>query len=51
MYLGQVKIEKSRSCYKTCSSLSPYANLEGAVYGVYKKDGTLMEKLTISQEL
>lgn len=49
MYLGQVKIEKVDHATKTCSSLSPYANLEGAVYGVYKKDGTLMEKLTISR--
>ena len=50
MYLGQLKIEKRDSKTKTCQSITPYATLNGAIYGLYKSNGTLIEKLTILKD-
>lgn len=50
MYLGQIQIEKVDNDTKTCNSISPYATLKGAIYGLYKKDGTLLEKLEINKK-
>lgn len=49
MFLGQVKLEKIDNKTKICKPFSPYATLSGAIYGLYKKDGTLLEKLTIDE--
>lgn len=47
MYLGQVEIKKLDSETKSCKPSSSFASLKGAVYGIYKEDGTLMDKLVI----
>lgn len=46
---GQIKILKSDSKTHTCKSSSLSATLKGAVYGIYKKDGSLVEKLKIDE--
>ncbi len=48
--LGQVKLEKFDNKTNSCEASSPYASLVGAIYGLYKEDGTLMEKLKIGED-
>ena len=50
MYLGQVEVIKHDSKTNSCKSSSSYATLSGAIYGIYKKDGTLLEKVSINEE-
>ena len=44
---GQIRIEKYDSKNNTCSPQGN-ASLEGAIYGIYKKDGTLIQELTLN---
>ncbi len=49
MYLGEIKLikndSKTRACYSEGDSV-----LEGAVYGLFKKDGTLIKELEIGAD-
>lgn len=50
MYLGQVELKKFDSETKSCQSSSLSAFLKGAVYGIYSKEGKLLDKLTINDK-
>ncbi len=50
MYLGQIKIRKWDADTKSCTPTSIYASLNGAKYGLYKKDGTLLDTLVIGSD-
>lgn len=49
MYLGQVEIKKYDKDTKSCNSVSSSASLKGAVYGIYTKEGTLLNTLEIDK--
>lgn len=44
---GKIAINKTDSKTNSCQSVSPDATLKGAVYGVYKENGTFLYDLTI----
>lgn len=50
IYLGQIEIEKHDSKTKVCKSSSPYASLSGAIYGIYTKEGKLVQELIIGED-
>ncbi len=47
MYLGQIKLIKYDAETNACTPVNSYASLKGAKYGLYTKEGTLLEKLEI----
>lgn len=49
MYLGQIELLKADSKTNTCNSTSLFASLNGAIYGIYKEDETLIDKITIDK--
>ncbi len=49
MFLGQVEIKKYDKDTKSCESISSFASLKGAIYGIYNKDGKLLEELSIDK--
>ena len=49
MYLGQIALKKIDSKTNMCESSSPYAKLEGAIYGIYSLDDKLLSTLIIDE--
>lgn len=50
IYLGQVEILKYDKDTKSCKTTSIYASLKGAVYGIYSKEGELLQNLVIGDD-
>lgn len=50
IYLGKVLLKKVDSITKTCKTSSIYASLKGAVYGIFTKDGELLQELVIDED-
>lgn len=49
LIMGQVEITKVDSKTNSCKSSSLSASLEGAIYGIYSIDGTLIQKVIINE--
>ncbi len=50
MYQGQVKLIKKDADTKSCQSISPYASLVGAEYGLFTEEGEKLDTLVIQDD-
>ncbi len=50
IYLGQVELLKNDQDTNSCKPSSIYASLKGAVYGIYSKEGDLLQELVIGED-
>lgn len=50
IYLGQVRLEKLDHDTKSCTASSPFASLNGAIYGIYNEYDELLQTLVIGKD-